>query len=116
AIPCPLDVVRTTRTVDHSQRRPNRMIASEDKAIVSAAQDGVHAAAVGFNTGGFSVVEPASVNCTPEISVEFEIRAAPFAAHRSEEILEVFLNFRMSSVEHVPRPAPPSAECYLVRL
>jgi hypothetical protein len=59
-------------------------------------------------------VEPAAVQCAPEVGVEFEISAAPLVAHRVEEAHKVLLNFRMSSVERKSRAMAPSLERHFV--
>src|SRR5262245_53616843 len=96
--------------MDQSERWPDRMIASQNEAVAGAAQDRLHAASIRLDACGVRIVKAATVYRAPEIRIQFEIRAPPFAAHRSKERLEVFLNFRMRSVQHVPWSVSPAAK------
>jgi hypothetical protein len=70
--------------MDQTERRPNRMITSEDEAIAGAAQDSLHASPIGLDARGFRIIKAASMNRAPEIGIQFEIGAAPFTAHGFE--------------------------------
>ncbi len=67
------------------------MVAPENEAVACAADDRVHAAAVGLDAGRARVVEPPAVHRTPEVRVELEVRAAPFGVHDVENALQVRL-------------------------
>ena len=51
-VPLAADVAGTARAVDQAERRPDGMIAAQDEAVAGAAQDGLHAAAIGLDAGG----------------------------------------------------------------
>src|SRR4029077_3434666 len=67
AIPRALDIVRAARSVDQAERRPDWVIAAEEKAVARAANDRLHAAAVGLDACRARVVEPSAVHRTPEV-------------------------------------------------
>src|SRR5258706_6385974 len=101
--------------MDQSERGPDRMIATQDKTVAGAAQDRGHPRAISIDASSLGVVELSSVDRSPEVGVQLEVCASPIPAHRTEEILKVFLHFRMRSVQGEPRPASPSAEGNLIR-
>src|SRR5215475_4751307 len=72
-VPGPLDIARTTRSVNQTETGPDRVIASEDEAIARTAEDGLHAAAVGLDARSPRVVEFAAVHGAPEVGVKLEI-------------------------------------------
>src|SRR5450759_2142821 len=90
------------------------MIAAQDEGIARAAQDRLHAAAIGFDAGGFGVVHLAAVHGAPEVGVELEIGHAPFLAHGAEDVLQVLLYLGVGAIERVPGAAAPSLEGDLV--
>src|SRR5262245_46241781 len=102
--------------MDYAKRRPDRMIAAENKAVARTFQNRLHAAPVGFDACCVRIMEPAAMDGTPEICIEFEISAAPLAPHSGEQRLEMLLDFRMCAVEHEPWTVPPAAEGDFVRL
>jgi len=53
-IPGALDVVGAARSVDQSERRPDRMVAAEDEAVAGALEDRLHAAAIRLDARGVS--------------------------------------------------------------
>src|SRR6266550_619057 len=98
--------------MNQTQRGPDGMIATEDKAIAGASQNCCHPASIGLNASSQRVTKTAAVNGAPEIRVQLEIGAAPFTAHRAKQIFKVFLDLRMRAVENVPGPMPPTAKCH----
>ncbi len=112
AFPCAFDIVRAARTVNQSERRPDRMITAEHKTILDAAQYCLHATTISFNTRRTRVVKAATTNRAPKVRIELEISAAPIAFHRAKEIFEMPLHFRMCAVEHVPWTMPPTTKRY----
>src|SRR5438876_4442555 len=114
AIPGALDVVRAARAVDETRRRPDRMIAAEEKRVARAAHDRLHPATVRLDPRRVRIVETAAVHRAPEVRVELEVRAAPLLAHRRKETLEMLLDVRMRAVERVPRAATPASERHAI--
>src|SRR5262249_55867184 len=45
-----------------------------------------------------------------EISVELEVGTVPLPAHGTEDVLKMFLDFRMGSIQRVPGSMAPSAK------
>src|ERR1051326_6109175 len=86
------------------------MIAAENETLARAAQDGLHAAPVGFDACRARIVEAASVHGAPEVAIEFEIGAAPLLTHGAKDHLQMFLGLQVRAIERIPRPAPPAAE------
>src|SRR5215469_7048595 len=91
------------------------MVAAEDEPVTGAAPDRFHAATIGLNACGLAIMEATAVHRTPEIGIEFEIRAAPLIPHSAKQLLKVLLNFRMRTVENQPRAVPPTAKCHAIR-
>src|SRR4051812_48643649 len=101
--------------MNQSEGRPDRMVAAEDEAVAGAAEDRLHAAAVGLDARRLWIVEAPAVDRAPEIRVQLEVGDAPFATHGAEQVLEVRLHLWMRTIEDVPRTATPAAERDLVR-
>src|SRR5262249_41537296 len=101
--------------MDQAERWPDRMVAAKYESIARATKNRLHPAPVGFNTRRAWIVKTTAVHRAPEVGVELEIRAAPFAPHCAEDHFEMFLSFRMRAIERVPGAAPPSAEGDFVR-
>src|SRR6266481_832438 len=64
--PGALDVTGAARAIDQSKRRPEGMIATQDKAVFRAAQNSPHAAPVGFDARRLGVAQTAAVHGAPE--------------------------------------------------
>src|ERR1035437_8207931 len=86
------------------------MIAAQDEAIARAAQDRKHTAAIGFDAGGFGVVQLAAVHGAPKVGVELEIGPAPLLAHGAEDVLQVPLHLGVGAIECIPGTAAPALE------
>src|SRR5215813_3848312 len=67
--PATLDVIRASRTMDQSKRRPDRMIASKYKTVSGASQDCPHSAPVCLNPRCLWIIKAAAVYSSPEIPV-----------------------------------------------
>src|SRR5437588_12852372 len=91
------------------------MVAAEDEAVARAAENRLHAAAVRLDACGARVPVSPAVNRAPEVCVELEVRDAPLAPHRREQVLEMFLHLRVRAVEYVPGAATPAAEGDFIR-
>ncbi len=113
-IPFAADVAGTARAVDQAERRPDGVVAAEDEAVAGAAQDGLHAAAVGFDAGGFGIVQLAAVHGAPEVGVELEIGHSPLLSHGAEDVFQVLLHLGVGAIERVPGAMAPSLESDLV--
>src|SRR5215475_10125355 len=86
------------------------MVAAQNEAVASPTADGLHAAPISLDASGLGIVKPAAMHGPPEIGVKLEVRAAPLLAHGVESLFEMFLYFRVSSVERIPRSVAPSSE------
>src|SRR3982751_4865759 len=86
------------------------MIAAQHKTISGASQNCLHTFTVSLYTSGVRIMEVAAMNRAPKIRIQLEVSTTPLAPHRSEELLEVILNYRMSTIKHVPWTTTPSAE------
>src|SRR6266481_2769495 len=111
--PRALDVAGTARAINQTERRPDRMVAAENKTASSAPANCFHALAIGLYTRCLGIMEPSAVHRAPEIGVKFEVSAAPLLAHGVEDLFEMLLHFRMSAVERIPRTVTPSTKSYL---
>src|SRR5262245_3345757 len=76
-LPRTFDVVRTARAVNQSERRPDRVIATEYETISNSVDDRSHPLAIGLDARCTFIVKVAAVNRAPEVCVELEIGAAP---------------------------------------
>ena len=81
AFPRALDVVGATRAVNQSERRSDRMVATENETIANRIYDRFHPFAIRLDACSAFIVEAATVNRAPEVCVELEIRDAPLALH-----------------------------------
>src|SRR5687768_632385 len=84
AVPRAFDVVRAPRSVDKTERCPDRMITSEDESVARSSNHRAHSAPISFDPCGPRVMEQSGVNRAPEVRVKLEIRHAPTLAHRAE--------------------------------
>src|SRR5687767_7367894 len=100
--------------MNQSERRPDRMIATEHKTMARAAKDRLHATTVSFDTRCARIVKVSTVNGAPEVRVEFEVRATPFTVHRAKELFEMLLYVGVRTVEHVPWTTTPAAKRYAI--
>src|SRR4051794_27297233 len=105
--PFSTDVARASRAVDEAERWPDGVIASQDERVPGASQNGFHTAAVSLNARSGAVPQAGAVHGPPKIRVEFEIRAAPLAAHDAKRIFEMLLNGRIGPIEGIPRATTP---------
>src|SRR5258708_39006566 len=101
--------------MNQSQRWPERMIASKNEAVRSAAANCSHPAPVGFDPRGARVVKVSAMDCAPEVCVELEVGTAPIMTHCAEHLFKMKPRFRVRSVENVPGAVPPTAERYSIR-
>src|SRR5258707_8254693 len=111
--PRALDVAGTARAINQTERRPDRMVAAENKTVSSAPANRFHALAIGLYTRCLGIMEPSAVHRAPEIGVKFEVSAAPLFTHSAEGLFEMLLHLRMSAVERIPRTVTPSTKRYL---
>src|SRR6185369_13661672 len=88
AFPGALDVVGAARAVNQSERRPDRVVATEDETIFRAAQYRAHPGAISLDAGSALVVKAAAVDRAPEVCVKLEVSAAPLAVHRAKEFFK----------------------------
>src|SRR5687767_925086 len=100
--------------MNQSERRPDRMIATEHETTAGPPKDRLHATPVSIDTRRAPVVKVSAVNRAPEVRVEFEVRATPLAVHRAKELFEMLLHLRVRAVQHVPWTTTPAAERYAI--
>src|SRR5436190_24213445 len=67
AIPRALDDVRAARAVNEADRRPDWMVAAEEKRGARAAHERLHAAPIRFDARRAWIVEAAAVHRRPEV-------------------------------------------------
>src|SRR5215813_11513676 len=91
------------------------MIAAKYETIIRASQHGSHALPVRFNTRGTAVMERSAMNCSPEVSVELEVSAAPIMTHCVKHFFQMGLRFRMRAIDYVPWPSTPATKGDSVR-
>src|SRR6185503_19114526 len=115
AFPRAFDVVRTSRSMNQTERGPDRMITTQHETVFDAAQYRLHAATICFDSRRARIVKATAVNRAPEVRIELEVGAAPITLHDAEELFEMLLHFRMRAVEHVPWTTPPTTKCDAIR-
>src|SRR5688572_2282417 len=91
------------------------MIATKNETVFDTAKNRLHTAPVCVDARRARIVKVAAVNGAPEVRIEFEIGATPFALHGAKQGLEMLLHFRVCTVEHVPWATTPAAKRYAIR-
>src|SRR5215472_9010174 len=87
------------------------MVTAKDEAVTGPAADGLHPAPIRLYAGCLRIVKTPAVHRYPKISVELEVGAPPVPAHCTEDLLQVFPDLGMRSIQRVPGRVTPSAEC-----
>src|SRR6266487_3192918 len=100
--------------MNQPERWPDRVVSTQDKSISCAAQNCLHSTPVSLDTSCAFIIKIAAVNRSPKVRVKFEIGATPFTSHSAEQVFEMLLHLRMSSVQHIPWPTPPPAKSHRV--
>src|SRR5206468_2040414 len=91
------------------------MVASQNKRVFRTTQNSLHAATISFYPRCRRIVKVTAVNSAPKIGIKFEVSTAPLASHGAKQVFEVFLYFRMCSIQYEPWTTTPSAESYPIR-